>query len=200
MSRNSDAPCGASRAEPSAPPLHMMQGSTTNQQVIAGTDPNSIWGPPPRYDEAIAGSQDTCESNTRLPAQQLPIQTSHIQNDSQSLNNQQSRSSSSTESNQQAAHHPPNQQNYSRQSGSLSIAASRTPETRSTSRVRARYRSASPTNTFDENNASGGSGRERGSSVGASDDESSERRKKSSGSKIKKGLENIAFFIIQILD
>ena len=160
---------GDARAAPSAPPLHLMTDSSQDEA--------QHWGPPPRYDEAIAESAPAAQPE-RQPRQapRLPSPTSQDQTTTTSrLNGLASRS--------------PSRANVGRRSRqSINDAESGAFCQR---RVTTRHRSASPGELSD--------GTQNDSQERACNDDE-RAKKRSSGSKIKKGLESIAFFIIQILD
>lgn len=216
--RNNQGGCG--RNEPSAPPIHMMprnpSSSDTNEPLYrepppsyqeailddTSTNPNRILGTSGRLDDISrqrSGLSVATNDQRRLPS---PTYQNNAPN-SRGYNNgdQQNRGRPQQEEQRLQQRHP-------RQTGSLTGSIERlnnggNDDSRNRSRSRgsggggggasggSRYRSASPSELSE--------GAQDGSEERCSTNESA-KKKKSSGSKIKKGLENIAFFIIQILD
>lgn len=159
--------------EPSAPPIHLMPEESHGNQ-----DHPVDWGPPPRYEEAIA-DDDTTITTSQIITTRLPAPTTHDQPNEQPSSARRSQDSHSVSSGRR-----------SRQTGSLTNIENRSSHQQSD----IRYRSASPGEMSD--GAQNGSSQE----CGSVNDSGSRKKKRGSKSKIKKGLENIAFFIIQILD
>lgn len=157
------------RAEPTAPPSHLMPDDCSS----ITQDRNHYQEPPPTYDEAISdGGQVTGASPQ--PAHRLsglPSSTSQEHTRNTGLSNTHESHHRDFSSSPSGGQH-----RYSRQSGNIS---------NTDNQVRRRYRSASPAD---------------GARDGSQEPNSELKKKQSSRSKIKKGLENIAFFIIQILD
>lgn len=172
---------------PSAPPEHIMNQITSSQRRPS-TDTQD-WDPPPRYEVAIAadhhkiGNKSTKRPSTEWPAQRLPSPTSQrLRNrgSSSAANDSSPRSSQHNHSLDRSSARDDNQRHSrSRQTGSLQ-------DTTENNRCRMDARSASPDGGLD--------GQDRSTSS------SSPRRKRGAGYKIKKGLEGIAYGIIQILD
>lgn len=168
-------PPGDRRVEPSAPPIHMMPGRSGSED----RDQRDR-SPPPRYEEAIASNNNSGGQLLNITSGQA---SSGSQHHYQSLRSRPSRRSASC-----------NPTNGSSPSASPSsgrirgLTTSTGPGSASGQDQGARFRSASPgylSECSDENHESA---------------EPKRKKKRGSGSKIKKGLENIAFFIIQILD
>lgn len=215
--RNNQGGCG--RNEPSAPPIHMMPG---NNPGSSNTNEPLYREPPPSYQEAIGDDtslnqhrissnlldepsrQGSSLSATANDRQRLPSPTYHRANiapNSQNYNNDDytNHTSSNRGRRQQEESQLPLQQHRSRQTGSLTGSIERLNGRNNTGNTTisrrgggsGRYRSASPSELSE--------GAQDGSQERWSVNEPG-KKKKGSGSKIKKGLENIAFFIIQILD
>lgn len=211
---------GCSRNEPSAPPIHMMPGDPSS----SNTNEPLYREPPPSYQEAIL--DDTSTNHNRILGTSSRLNDISRQGSGLSIaTNNQRRLPSPTYQNIAPSSRgytngdQPNrgipsqqeeqrlQQRHPRQTGSLTgsierLNNGRNIDNRNRSRSRgsggggnggggSRYRSASPSELSE--------GAQDGSQERCSTNESA-KKKKGSGSKIKKGLENIAFFIIQILD
>lgn len=166
------------RAEPSAPPIYMMAGPSSDE-VRDSRDRS----PPPRYEEAIAADLPTAyNSSASSTNQHEPMRQQPVAHSSSPLSNLTHRSNNSHGSTPSLNSH---RHSSSRQ-------RSNTPrvedDQRSSGTGNTRYRSASPGDLSDSSHDRSGGSNEL------------KKKKRSSGSKIKKGLENIAFFIIQILD
>lgn len=164
------------RHEPTAPPIDLMPDSRRD------SDPSRNWGPPPRYEDAIG--EDSGLSN-QPPEGQTPIQATPRLPSPTSQETNNVRHVRGTHEPHQMDHRL---QRYSSHTGSLTNIDNRQ------NRNDTRYRSASRAETNSEDGAREGS---QECSIDANEDP---KKKRSSGSKIKKGLESIAFFIIQILD
>lgn len=173
---------------PSAPPERIMNQTTSSSQHRLSADTQD-WDPPPKYEVAIAadhhkiGDKTAKRSSTEWSAQRLPSPTSQrlrnrcsssVANDSSSRSSQHNQSHHRSSARDDAQRHC-----RSRQTGSLQ-------DTSENNRCRADTRSASPSGGLD--------GQDRSASS------SSPERKRGAGYKIKKGLEGIAYGIIQILD
>lgn len=167
--RNTNNPRGSRSTEPSAPPL-----SLSNHIDADDVEPTREWGPPPRYEEAIADDQ-------HLQArQESPIDPSN--------RTRQPSPNQNVSPDESSIRRPPSGLTH-RTAGSLASVVNRADD-----RPELRLRSISPSECHD-------GGARSTSEERLSDCDARERKKKrSSASKIKKGLENIAFFIIQILD
>lgn len=149
--------------EPSAPPIHMMPDSDHPGEGPVQAEQSQQWGPPPRYEEAIADDQHLA-STTGLAAQSSNIDLAN-----------QRRSPTHGRNN------PDTQGQRQRPTSSLTH--------------RNIARSASP------DGLCGDDGDQSASQERISDcDAGGKKKKRSPVAKIKKGLENIAFFVIQILD
>lgn len=165
--RHRNDPRGSGTTEPSAPPLSLINNHLDGENL----EPNQEWGPPPRYEEAVADDQqrlDLPSDPPNGPRQPSPISSPNDFTDGR-----------------------PQAGLAQRTAGSLAN-VSNLHEDRSGLRLR----SISPGEQCTQAGAQNASDDER-----MSDCDARERKKKRSpASKIKKGLENIAFFIIQILD
>lgn len=166
------------RALPSAPPIHLMFDGTRNEPS----------GAPPSYAEAIADRNAI--SQTSQYSQRTPRSHSRRTEEHLRESNQLSRSNRNTQ------HHHSYQSIdslglSSRNAGNHSSGGGGGRNNGHGDRTHSsRFRSASPDQISDD--------LQRNS--GGSNGVTSSNRKKKPGSKVKKGLENIAFFIIQILD
>lgn len=181
------------RPEPSAPPIHMMPDQQ-HQGSSASNEDSRERSPPPRYEEAIA---DPVVQSDRLFPPTGMQQRAAYNNRISSTHIQQPRRRSSDN----VANSSPTET----RNGRLNSQESRFRRRHNRS-ADARYGSASSDDLSDgrsdaeENNETtpaavgGGTTTRRGRQSGE------QVKKRSSGSKIKRGLENIAFFIIQILD
>lgn len=190
---------------PSAPPIHLMPN---DQDSNANRSSTSDRGPPPRYEEAIAsdwpsglsGAARTQATNTA----RLPLPTSQI-DENAAPNDRQVRSQPSNHHRQPQNHSSSSSPSHRRltgnQTGSLTSIqsdnlnhrlrqqANQRPRSRQESN---RYRSASPGDLSDEATQD-----QEATSISSAGEL---KKKRGPGSKIKKGLEGIAWFIIQILD
>ena len=169
------------RLEPSAPPIFMMpETSSSDQRDLRDRSP------PPRYEEAISQDQPPSHlqsSALRLQQQHYVPQTTQLQ--------RQSRSESFNPDHRRILG-PPNSDTNRHNRRSPFEGARATSANGSNTVSTTRYRSASPGNMS--------TGSRTRSEDGQNERETRPKKKRSSGLKIKKGLENIAFFIIQILD
>lgn len=156
--------------QPTAPPIYLMPDANQQQEF----DPQ-VWGPPPRYEEATGG-----DTSSRVAGQstRLPLHTSQVTASAAPSN---PRSASRTSQNQ-------NNADRSQQQRQSSLSMNRDRERDRSPRSSSRLRSASP------------SGLSENDQRKSSPDNEGPNKKRGSTSKIKKGLESIAFFIIQILD
>lgn len=175
------------RAAPSAPPIHMMPSSSSDH---SRTNQDRDRSPPPRYEEAIAdedrvlftASSDRQQSQHQEASNRSPV---HRQSPRRS-----SRRSASCNPTRTASPLSPTSARRRRDHTHVTERRNEGPN---------RYRSASP-GYLSENSHDNQSD---GTQQGERDEDGEPKRKRKqrgSGSKIKKGLENIAFFIIQILD
>lgn len=172
---------------PSAPPEHFMP-RTLSSQHHPSIDTQD-WDPPPRYEVAIAADhRNICDNGTERPSLDWPSQALPSPT-SQRLRQR----GSSLADNELSSRHSQHHRNHDR--SSIDNGAQRHRHLRHT---------GNPTNTS-------GSQRRRGetrsaspsglsNNGGRSTSSSSPKRKRGAGYKIKKGLEGIAYGIIQILD
>ena len=181
------------RIEPSAPPMHMMYNTATPDE----RDPRDR-SPPPRYEEAIAEDLSPPVRPHQSSSERSPF--AHTVPSHQSNNQITNRITRTWDYNRQ-----PNSCNSSRLS-----TPNHSPEHRQGSQQEIRgaqpnnrrHRSASPDEHLN------GDSEERYESRDCTTIRNSRRswkdtdvgKQRGSGSKIKKGLENIAFFFIRILD
>lgn len=172
--------------EPTAPPIHMMP-----QCYSSPADELRDRSPPPRYEEAIAENWPTPSTAPPVPTQNSSNQASNPIRIA-SLSPYREVAQNSRQDEREAR---PNSCNSSKISTPGHSSEHRRHSGHETHRPRSsnsRYESGSVSDLSD------GSHEERNTTAQTS--ARGERRKKGSGSKIKRGLENIAFFIIQILD
>lgn len=183
------------RAAPTAPPAHLMPDSIearhpTDQNSCSNNNQQHPTEPPPRYEEAIADSASgAAASGAGANPRLRPLQTSQLNHSSASESNESSLRQRPSRAANDHHHHHQNSLNQSVGNLSASGGSRGRPES-------ARFRSASPSQLSEDLT-------QRNSSDDQNDDgttSSTGKKKKKPGSKIKKGLENIAFFIIQILD
>lgn len=179
--RHNSGPAGRrNRAEPSAPPARMMFDRLPVN--FATNDPISLWGPPPRYSEAVGEDLGRCRRDASKIGK-LPATTSH------------DRRFGSRERVSRISYVQPSTSGDQRLTSCTD--ASNSPRSQESER----QRKSRPTQTRTVDQAVGGETQvdpERAVSQRTRLPNEKENAKKSS--KIKKGLENMAFFIIQILD
>lgn len=181
------------QARPSAPPLHLMPESGGGQYV----DNHQDWGPPPRYEEAIAdenSSPSTIITDSSLNQRSMttsPIEAAAAAASTTRLPSLISHDQNSVRRNN---HHSSRRRNSSHRGSAGNLHGTRTTTGSGGRRSDGlRYRSASP----------GRTSRDRPASTNESRNDTSDQVDapwKKHSRRVKKGLESIAYFIIQVLD
>lgn len=179
--------------EPTAPPIHMMPQSYAQ---LTDDRANRDRSPPPRYEEAIAeGWTSPPPVSTR---ERIPLSPHRRLGPTSQQNSRRSGCGEPSSCDSSRISSPAQSPEHSRTSGQDGARRSRS--------CNSRYRSASPggfsnQSHEDSDNSNEVESRSRsGDRTRRSERTTTANKKRGSGSKIKKGLENIAFFIIQLLD